>query len=190
MTERDGPWRSPPVRGRLPHETGQRLEAQGTQSVTKAEYRIQRSPTPSPTMRMHPKWVRLFGSLDCSSVMKLPPRVSIVRRARHGAGMLALVLTALVATTMEAEAGDRQGRGGRPPMLRGGGFGPRMMRAGPPGRPAREQAPVQAAPAERAAEAPPQPQGRPGRLTPDERRALRQQINDAGRDIYRAPAPR
>lgn len=27
--------------------------------------------------------------------------------------------------------------------------------------------------------------GRPGRLTPDERRALRQQINQAGRDVYR-----
>ncbi len=29
------------------------------------------------------------------------------------------------------------------------------------------------------------PMGRPGRLTPDERRALRQQINQAGRDVYR-----
>ena len=27
--------------------------------------------------------------------------------------------------------------------------------------------------------------GRPGRLTPEERRALRQQINEAGRDVYR-----
>ena len=38
---------------------------------------------------------------------------------------------------------------------------------------------------------PPQapPQGRPGRLTPDERRALRQQINDAGRDVYRPQRP-
>lgn len=26
--------------------------------------------------------------------------------------------------------------------------------------------------------------GRPGRMTPDERRALRQQINEAGRDVY------
>ena len=33
------------------------------------------------------------------------------------------------------------------------------------------------------------PQGRPGRLTPDERRALRQQINDAGRDVYRPLRP-
>ena len=37
---------------------------------------------------------------------------------------------------------------------------------------------------------PPEPppafdRGRPGRLSPDERRALRQQINDAGRDVYR-----
>jgi hypothetical protein len=31
----------------------------------------------------------------------------------------------------------------------------------------------------------PQGPGRPGRLTPDERRALRQQINEAGRDVYR-----
>ena len=30
--------------------------------------------------------------------------------------------------------------------------------------------------------------GRPGRLTPDERRALRQQINQAGRDVYRPNA--
>jgi hypothetical protein len=122
--------------------------------------------------------------------MNFRPRVSIVRRARPRVGLLALVLTALVATTMDAEAGDHQGRGGRPPMLRGGGFVPRMMRAGPPGRAMREQVPALGAPGERAAEAPPRPQGRPGRLTPDERRALRQQINDAGRDIYRAPPRR
>ena len=30
---------------------------------------------------------------------------------------------------------------------------------------------------------------RPGRLSPDERRALRQQINEAGRNVYRAPPP-
>lgn len=30
---------------------------------------------------------------------------------------------------------------------------------------------------------------RPGRLTPDERRALRQQINEAGRDVYRPVHP-
>ena len=30
---------------------------------------------------------------------------------------------------------------------------------------------------------------RPGRLTPDERRALRQQINEAGRDVYRPTRP-
>jgi hypothetical protein len=33
------------------------------------------------------------------------------------------------------------------------------------------------------------PEGRPGRLTPEERRALRQQINDAGREIYRPRRP-
>ena len=33
--------------------------------------------------------------------------------------------------------------------------------------------------------APTERPGRPGRLSPDERRALRQQINDAGRDVYR-----
>lgn len=38
-------------------------------------------------------------------------------------------------------------------------------------------------------QAPQVPQGRPGRLTPDERRALRQQINDAGRDVYRPQRP-
>jgi len=32
-------------------------------------------------------------------------------------------------------------------------------------------------------------EGRPGRLTPEERRALRQQINDAGREIYRPRRP-
>ncbi len=31
--------------------------------------------------------------------------------------------------------------------------------------------------------------GRPGRLSPDERRALRQQINDANRDVYRHGRP-
>ncbi len=31
--------------------------------------------------------------------------------------------------------------------------------------------------------------GKPGRLTPDERRALRQQINEAGRDVYRPNRP-
>jgi len=35
----------------------------------------------------------------------------------------------------------------------------------------------------------PQERAKPGRLTPDERRALRQQINDAGRDIYRPARP-
>ena len=30
---------------------------------------------------------------------------------------------------------------------------------------------------------------RPGRLTPEERRALRQQINEAGRDVYRPNRP-
>jgi hypothetical protein len=55
----------------------------------------------------------------------------------------------------------------------------------------REQAPQQLqAPVERMPEAPQVDRsGRPGRLSPDERRALRQQINDAGRDIYRAPRP-
>ena len=42
--------------------------------------------------------------------------------------------------------------------------------------------------------APPAPRedgrgSRPGRLSPDERRALRQQINEAGRNVYRAPPP-
>lgn len=41
-----------------------------------------------------------------------------------------------------------------------------------------------APPAERQAEG-----GRPGRLSPDERRALRQQINQAGRDVYRPGTP-
>ncbi len=36
---------------------------------------------------------------------------------------------------------------------------------------------------------PADPSSRPGRLTPDERRALRQQINEAGRDIYRPVRP-
>lgn len=58
------------------------------------------------------------------------------------------------------------------------------------------------APAQRTSEPPMQPVsppsqpadaaaqgGKPGRLTPDERRALRQQINEAGRDVYRPNRP-
>lgn len=41
-----------------------------------------------------------------------------------------------------------------------------------------------------APQAPPEQTGsRPGRLTPEERRALRQQINEAGRDVYRPNRP-
>jgi len=41
-----------------------------------------------------------------------------------------------------------------------------------------------------APQAPPEQAGsRPGRLTPEERRALRQQINEAGRDVYRPNRP-
>jgi len=43
-------------------------------------------------------------------------------------------------------------------------------------------------PVPRPVEVPPA-EGRPGRLTPEERRALRQQINDAGREIYRPRRP-
>lgn len=61
----------------------------------------------------------------------------------------------------------------------------------------REQAQQQRGQQAREAQPPPpkppeQPaanEGRPGRLTPDERRALRQQINDAGREIYRPRRP-
>ena len=74
-----------------------------------------------------------------------------------------------------------------------------MMRGGPYAvRPARQERearlpqPREAPPPQSQAlpvERPPEPVGRPGRLTPDERRALRQQIIDAGRDIYRVPRP-
>jgi hypothetical protein len=65
-------------------------------------------------------------------------------------------------------------------------------------RPAAARVQPQAAPPERPPEAAPVPVGppvqapppaKPGRLTPDERRALRQQINDAGRQIYRPERP-
>jgi hypothetical protein len=59
--------------------------------------------------------------------------------------------------------------------------------------------PQSEAPAQRTTEPPMQPVGpsadpavqgaKPGRLTPDERRALRQQINEAGRDVYRPNRP-
>ena len=62
-----------------------------------------------------------------------------------------------------------------------------IVAGGPQPRDVQQYMP-QAMPFERAPEAP-QPSARPGRLTPDERRALRQQINDAGRDLYRAPRP-
>lgn len=95
-----------------------------------------------------------------------------------------------------AWAGDgRPGRGGaRGPMMHGGAFGGRAMRQDRAARGAvREAAPQPqpvAPPIERPPEAAPVDRGgRPGRLTPDERRALRQQINDAGREIYRAPRP-
>jgi hypothetical protein len=101
------------------------------------------------------------------------------------------LLSCATAVPLSASAADgRGGRMARPPMLRAAPFGPRMMRpdrVGPPLRQMREQPIPQAVPVERPVEQ--FPQGRPGRLTPDERRALRQQINDAGRDIYRAPRP-
>jgi hypothetical protein len=106
-------------------------------------------------------------------------------------GWVRASLVALVAFAAAAPATAGEGRGGRmarPPMLRAAPFGPRMMRqerAGPPPRQMREQPVPQAVPIERPVEQ--APQGHPGRLTPDERRALRQQINDAGRDIYRVP---
>lgn len=63
----------------------------------------------------------------------------------------------------------------------------RAMQRGGQGRggPRREQ-PVPVAPPVAPVYQPPEPpqQARPGRLTPDERRALRQQINEAGRDVY------
>jgi hypothetical protein len=55
---------------------------------------------------------------------------------------------------------------------------------------AQRPAEAQAAPVHNDAPADaPQERGKPGRLTPDERRALRQQINDAGREIYRPARP-
>ncbi len=119
-------------------------------------------------------------------------RRRVARRAARAAGVVALV----VAVGSSALAGE--GRLARGP--RGGGgmraaqMNNRMMRAerfpnaGPRVPQFREVAPPQP----QAVERPPMPApvdrgGRPGRLTPEERRALRQQINDAGRDIYRVP---
>jgi hypothetical protein len=120
-----------------------------------------------------------------------------VRRRALGLVMLAVVACASGA----ARAGERPGfhGGGRGGMRAGGPFaGARAMRQerhmgpgrqGPMREPMREQpreqVPVAAPPVERPPD--PVPVSRPGRLSPDERRALRQQINDAGRDIYRAP---
>jgi hypothetical protein len=114
-------------------------------------------------------------------------------RRRLGA-LLAAGLLAL-ASCGAAWAGElRPGRGGARAAMRGpfgGHGGMRGERMGQQGRQGEQlQQPAGPVAVERPPEAPPVDRGgRPGRLTPDERRALRQQINDAGRDIYRAPRP-
>jgi hypothetical protein len=120
------------------------------------------------------------------------------RRSPNRRRLAALLAAGLLAFAScgAAWAGEfRPGRGGARAAMRGGPFGGRGgmrgERMGQQGRQA-EQLQQQVAPVavERPPEAPSVDRGgRPGRLTPDERRALRQQINDAGRDIYRAPRP-
>jgi hypothetical protein len=121
-------------------------------------------------------------------------------RSRHCVLRLALPVLALVVATQSAGSWAADGRhgGGRGPrahMMRGGNaFPARAMRPeGDVGRGLRLRDPMQPSmapfgPPVAPVEQPPMP-GRPGRLSPDERRALRQQINDAGRDLYRAPRP-
>ncbi len=79
------------------------------------------------------------------------------------------------AAAMEARAARQADRAQQRAIQRG------QMRPEPAPAPMAIPAPVEPQPAA--------PVGRPGRLTPDERRALRQQINDAGRDIYRPERP-
>ncbi len=140
------------------------------------------------------------SALTCIDAMKLAETADPTGRRRavvRFAARACVVALLFASDAPPADAG--QGRmGGRAP--RGGGFhaaqmNNRMMRqermqnGSPRGPLAREAIPQPAPPV---LERPPEPApvdrgGRPGRLTPEERRALRQQINDAGRDIYRAP---
>jgi hypothetical protein len=119
-------------------------------------------------------------------------RSSLLRRS--SASLLAALLGATaMAFVAPASAAEPRGLRGRGAMVRQAPFAARALRAERPAA-ARAQPREAQAPAPQPAEPPPETRpiertGRPGRLTPDERRALRQQINDAGREIYRAPQP-
>ena len=129
---------------------------------------------------------------------------------------VALFLLAGAAVTLAGSIGGSARAAGSHPFFVQSQFRPHEAPHANPARAMREQR-AQAAGAQRAQraaqreqaqqqrgqdvrEAQPQPpiqkqaeqspaEGRPGRLTPDERRALRQQINDAGREIYRPRRP-
>ena len=90
----------------------------------------------------------------------------------------------------DAHAGRRFGGGPRAMNVPGGRAQQQraMQRQAQPQAPRPTEAPPVPARNITPVEAP-QEGGRPGRLSPDERRALRQQINDAGRDLYRPSRP-
>ena len=134
------------------------------------------------------------------SMSRLPSTSSI----RFRRTLLGLIACAVLVPAAYARGGGGGGEHGRRGMMvrapaeqRGLRQMERAQRAGMRG-PQQREAPAaardtpasQGAPVQPAAPAPVEPAAverpaRPGRLTPDERKALRQQINDAGRDVYR-----
>ncbi len=143
-----------------------------------------------------------------------PVRVSLIVRLARRSWSVALAVLVLVGGAMEATAAPPDWRRGHPSVEgRERAFGSdraneRAMRRAERGQrmqqmemrreraqrvPAQPMRPPEPAPMPSAVPYAPQSdpvrEGRPGRLTPDERRALRQQINDAGRDVYRPGRP-
>lgn len=118
-----------------------------------------------------------------------PNQSSLRSRARMPLLACVACMACIVADVADARAGPQARRTAAPRMAfenRGARQAERAQQRAQQ-RQAQER-PPEAAPAP--VEPPSQPPaGRPGRLTPDERRALRQQINDAGREIYRPGRP-
>ncbi len=153
--------------------------------------------SPRPTRRLVQPQVR-------SSSVPMNAFGSLIRLAKIACASLAGCAVA-VASMAEANARLPEQRVHRAAMFRAGPSDFRGARqaeraqqrglrpAGPQRAVEREAAPVPQAPppAFRPPDPVPQPErgGRPGRLTPDERRALRQQIDEAGRDVYRPTRP-
>jgi hypothetical protein len=169
----------------------------GTQSVTEAVRQVQPRPVPGPNMSLgEATRSRVPSSRFLSpTFMNLQLRLLPMAVRCTSAMLVALLLCA--STAGNAWARDDHPR--RPALMGGPRFDMRaqrqaervQQRAAVRGAQQREQVPPPAAlPNERPVEAPPTDRsGKPGRLSPDERRALRQQINDAGRDIYRPGRP-